>query len=46
VKPLFSFVAVRGCVAALLILLGLMVHVALRRVRWYRGAPRPLAAGA
>lgn len=46
VKPLFSFVAVRGFVATLLIALGLMVHVALRRVRWYRGVPQPLAVGA
>lgn len=38
VKPLFSFVAVRGFVAVLLIGLGLLVHMALRRARWYRGA--------
>lgn len=39
VQPLFSFVAVRGSVAALLVGLGLLVHVALRGVRRYRGAP-------
>lgn len=38
VKPLFSFVAVRGGVAVLLAGLGLLVHLALRRTRWYRGA--------
>lgn len=39
VKPLFSFVAVRGFVAAVLLGLGLVIHLALRRARWYRGAP-------
>jgi hypothetical protein len=39
VKPLFSFVAVRGCIAVLLVGLGLLVHMVLRRARWYRGAP-------
>lgn len=37
VKPLFSFVAVRGFVALLLAGFGLMAHLILRRARWYRG---------
>jgi hypothetical protein len=39
VKPLFSFVAVRGLVAVLLTLLGALVHFSLRRVAWYREQP-------
>lgn len=41
VKPLLSFVAVRGFVAVLLVALGLLLHVALRRARWYRVGPAP-----
>ena len=37
VAPVFSFVAVRGAVAALLLGLGLVLHLALRRAAWYRG---------
>lgn len=39
VAPLFSFVAVRGTVAALLLGLGLALHLALRRAAWYRRRP-------
>lgn len=36
VKPLFSFVAVRGAVATVLLVLGLLLHAFLRRKPWYR----------
>lgn len=42
VKPLLSFMLVRGFVAALLAGLGLALHFMLRRAAWYRGAA-PLA---
>lgn len=38
VRPLFSLTFVRGGVAALLIALGVAVHLGLRRAAWYRGA--------
>lgn len=37
IQPIFSFAAVRGAVAALLLLIGLVLHFALRRAAWYRG---------
>ena len=37
VKPLFTFAAVRGTVGAVLLVLGLVLHFALRRAAWYRG---------
>lgn len=38
IQPIFSFAAVRGTVAAVLLLIGLVLHFALRRAAWYRGA--------
>lgn len=38
VRPIFSLIFVRGPVAALLVLLGLLLHVGLRRAAWYRAA--------